>query len=152
METVSFTIGADGIDAAALVADIRAQVAAKAAEGHYRDERVTRAERYNLANLHHEADFLSFYLDCLRDAAQVDINDFEIVERRRRFGRPLIALKRAIWNLLKFYTYRLWSQQNEVNGLMVSAMETMENKYRENLRDLEERVQRLEQPGGRPNA
>lgn len=144
MDTTPFTIGADGIDTAALVAEIRAQVEEKATQGHYRDERVARAERYNLANLRHENEFLSFYLDCLRDATQVDINDFEIVERRR-FRRPIVALKRAIWNLLKFYTYRLWSQQNEVNGLIVTAVEAMESKYRETIQALESRVKRLEE-------
>ena len=42
----------------------------------------------------------------------------EIYERRARFTKPLVVLKRAIWKLLKFYTYRLWSQQNQVNGLL----------------------------------
>jgi cyclopropane fatty-acyl-phospholipid synthase-like methyltransferase len=144
MTTPSFTIGADGIDVAALVDTIRAEVEAKTAAGAYRDERVARAERYNLANLRHEADFLSFYLDCLRDAALVDINAFEIIERRTRFRRPLTALKRGIWTLLRFYTYRLWSQQNEVNGLIVTAVEAIESKYRDTLRDLEARVARLE--------
>jgi hypothetical protein len=145
MTTPSFTIGADGLDVAALVDDIRAEVAAKTAAGAYRDERVACAERYNLANLRNEADFLGFYLDCLRDAALVDINDFEIIERRARFRRPLTALKRGIWSLLRFYTYRLWSQQNEVNGLIVTAVEAMENKYRETIQSLEARVARLEQ-------
>ena len=67
-----------------------------------------------LQNLRDEEEFMEFYLGCLRDAVFVDINDFEIVERRQRFSRALVALKRSIWNLLKFYTYRLWSQQNLV--------------------------------------
>jgi hypothetical protein len=74
----------------------------------------------------------------------VDINDFEIVERRPVFGRLLVRLKRAIWKLLKFYTYRLWSQQNQVNGLLLAALEGLESSTQEKLRALEARLAELE--------
>ena len=139
-----FQIGADGIDAEALVAEIRRTVAEKAARGAYADADIARAERLNLQNLKDD-EFLALYLDCLREAVYVDIGDFEILERRKRFAPLLVRLKRAIWSLLKFYTYRLWSQQNEVNGLLLAAVEGIDQRYRDRLRDLETRVEQLEQ-------
>ena len=144
MKDEFFTIRADGVDAAQIVEEIRATVAEKRAAGLYNDPRIARAERSNLSNLRNNEEFLSFYLDCLKEAAFVDISDFEIVERRARFARPLIALKRAIWKLLKFYTYRLWSQQNQVNGLLLSAIENIESTYRERLAGLQEQVASLQ--------
>jgi len=137
-------IGAEGVNSAKIVEEIRAVVAEKRAKGLYSDPRIARAERSNLSNLRDDEDFLSFYLDCLKDAAFVDISDFEIVERRARFSRPLIALKRVIWKLLKFYTYRLWSQQNQVNGLLLSAIENIESTHREKLAELQARLSELE--------
>jgi len=142
-EKPMFEIGAGGVNAAAIVADIRATVADKMARGVYTDPRVARAERTNLINLRNEEHFLAFYLECLREAVFVDINDFEIYERRRNLGGLLIGLKRAIWKLLKFYTYRLWSQQNQVNGLLLSAIEGVEMKYRDRIKELEDQIAEL---------
>jgi len=139
-----FEIHAAGVDTAAIVAEIRATVADKMAKGVYTDTRVARAERTNLMNLNDEENFLTFYLECLRESVFVDINDFDILERRRTLGSLLVGLKRLIWKMLKFYTYRLWSQQNQVNGLLLSAVEGIENKYRDKIKELEAKVARLE--------
>jgi hypothetical protein len=137
-------IGAPGIDAAAIVEEIKAAVERRRAAGDYADPRVARAEKSNLTNLKNDDDFFDFYMCCLRQAFVVDINDFAIVERRARLGKPLVMLKTVIWKLLKFYTYRLWTQQNQVNGLMLSAIESSEQKSRERLAALETRIAQLE--------
>lgn len=144
MSEQALEIGADGVDTDAIVADIRRRVEENTARGVYADPAIARAERHNLANLKDDEDFFVFYLDCLRHAVYVDINDFEIVERRRRLAGPLVRLKRGIWSLLRFYTYRLWSQQNQVNGLLMSAVETLDGRYRERIETLEKRVAELE--------
>ena len=140
-----FEIGADGVDAEKIVSEIQRKVEEKREEGVYDDALIARAERSNLKNLKNDDQFLGFYLRCLRDAVFVDISDFEIRERRKRFRKPLIKMKKAIWGLLKFYTYRLWSQQNQVNGLLVTAIEGVDEKYDERIRKLEERVAELEE-------
>ena len=140
------------MDTAAIVAEIRATVAEKIRTGQYADARIARAERTNLQNLRNQEEFLDFYLECLRDAVFVDIGDFEIIERRARFSKLLIALKKSIWALLRFYTYRLWSQQNLVNGLLLSAVETAEQRNRERIRELEARLAALEQKAAPPAA
>ena len=107
--------------------------------------RVARAERANLLNFRDDEEFLAFYLNSLREAAVVDINDFEIRERRGGAVAPfLLKLKRTIWSLLKFYTYRMWSQQNSVNGLLVTGLESIHERYDEKIKRLEARVVELE--------
>lgn len=146
-----FKVHAPGVDTEQLVAEIRETVSKKMDEGVYADARVARAERTNLASLRDEDDFLDFYLRCLRDAVYVDINDFEIHERRRGLAPLLIGFKKGVWNLLRFYTYRLWSQQNQTNGLLVTAIESMDRKYAAKIRALEERIRELESGPGRNN-
>lgn len=140
-----FQIGAEGVDADKIVQDIEAAVNRKLEEGVYNDARVAQAERTNMANLKDHGDFLDFYMRCLGDAAYVDISDFEIRERRSGVvGKALIKLKKVIWSLLKFYTFRMWTQQNQVNGLFVTAIESLDEKYREQIEQLEARVKELE--------
>ncbi len=140
----SIEIGAPGFDVEQLMQDIEARVAAKAEQGVYADARIARAERTNLLNLKDDEEFLGFYLKCLREAAFVDINDFVIREKSSALAPALVALKKVIWKLLKFYTYRLWSQQNTINGLLVTGVETLDEKYREQIKRLEARVADLE--------
>ncbi len=140
-----FEVNAAGVDVNSLVAEIRATVDRKLAEGVYRDARIARAERTNLAGLRNDDEFFTYYLANLREAAFVDISDFEIRERRRGFAPMLVRFKKTLWGLLKFYTYRLWSQQNQVNGLLVTALECLDNKYQARIRALEQRIADLDQ-------
>ncbi len=88
--------------------------------------------------------FLAFYIEHLRENTFVDITDFDITERRTCFKKPLIGLKKAIWGLLRFYTYRLWTQQNQINGLLLAAIEGIHEQQNKKTRDLELRIKRLE--------
>jgi hypothetical protein len=140
-----FKIGADGVDAEKIVREIQAIVARKSEEGAYADAKIARAERANLANLRDDEEFLGYYLRSLREAAFVDINDFDIRERRETPMAPfLVKLKKTIWGMLKFYTYRLWSQQNTVNGLLVTGIESLDEKYAAKMKQLEARIAQLE--------
>jgi hypothetical protein len=143
-----FDIQTPGVDVEAIVRDIRETVEAKWETGVYTDARVARAERTNLVHLRNEDQFLGFYLKCLREAVFVDISDFEIRERRKYLAPLLVGFKKIVWKLLKFYTYRLWSQQNEVNGLLVTAIEGLDEKYAEKIHTLEQRIAELEKQGG----
>lgn len=144
-------MNAPGVDTAALVRDIRETVAKKMAEGVYQDARIARAERHNLANLSDSGEMLRFYLSCLRDTVHIDISDYTIKDRRRGIaGKMLVKFKTGIWKLLKFYTYRLWSQQNQVNGLMVTAMDSSFQNYEKHIARLEKRIAELEERLGPP--
>ena len=145
MTEPAFEIGATGLDTAKIVEEIQAAVARKAEEGTYADARIAKAERTNLVNLRNEKEFLEFYLKCLRDSVFVDISDFKIHERRRFFAPLLIGFKRTIWKLLKFYTYRLWSQQNQVNGLLVTALEGLDEQYGKKIAELERQIREIKE-------
>lgn len=138
------SIGAEGLDVEAIVAEIEQAVEARREQGEYNDSRIALAERHNLQNLKDDPAFLERYLECMRPLSHVDISDFEIVEKRKRFSGLLIKFKTAIWNLLRFYTFRLWSQQNQVNGILLSAIELTESKYKRRVDELEARLERLE--------
>lgn len=144
MTSEPFHIGAEGVDAEALVRDLREAVDQKVRDGLLPDPAVARAERHNLAYLRDQDSLMEYYMACLREAVYVDINDFEIRERRRFGARPLKALKTAIWKLLKFYTYRLWSQQNQANGLLVAAVDGVDQKLARKIADQETRIAALE--------
>lgn len=140
----AISIGADGIDVHALVERILDTVADKRAAGVYDDEVVARAERNNLLLLQDDAQFMEQYLACLRQIVPVDINDFDIIERRGALAPVLVRLKKAIWKLLKFYTYRLWSQQNQTNAVLLAAIEIMQRRHKAEISELNERVEALE--------
>jgi hypothetical protein len=139
-----FSIGAAGVDAEAIVTAIGARVAEKKARGDYDDLTAAMAERFNFDEIKDDDEFLPLYLQSLQQAIFVDIGDFEIIERRARLSTVLIKFKKTIWSLLKFYTYRLWSQQNQVNGLLLNTLESIESRDRNRTATLEKRVAELE--------
>lgn len=143
-ESSVIQIGAPGLDVNQIVSDIQAAVDQKIKDGVYQDARVARAEKTNLVNLRGSDDFITFYLTCLRDAVFIDISDFAIRERRRGLAPFLVAFKKVVWKLLKFYTYRLWSQQNQVNGMIITALEGMEEQTNRRIAELEKRIADLE--------
>ncbi len=145
-EDTPIEINAPGIDTTRIIEQLRQSIAEKIRKGLYSDPRVAHAERLNLRKLSADTDFLAFYLDCLRDAVTVDINDYDITEHRRPFTALWVRLKKAVWNLLKFYTYRLWSQQNQINSLLLSAVESLDSQYRGRLDAMEKQLKRTDTP------
>ena len=135
---------AEGVDAKQIVAELVAEVERKRAAGAYDDPRIARAERSNILLMKDGDEFVSRYLDCLRDLTQVDINDFEIREKRGgAIGKLLAKFKKAVWKLLKFYTFRMWSQQNQANALLLSALEAVANKQRREIEELKKEINEL---------
>ncbi len=143
--TTSIKIGAEGIDATKIVSEIQADVAEKRAAGVYDEARVARAEKNNLMTLKDDESFMQQYFLCLRQISQVDINDFEIVEKRGGIvGAVLVKVKKCVWGLLRFYTYRMWSQQNQINSLMLAALETVNDRHKREVDALKTRIEKLE--------
>ena len=146
------TIGADGHDGARLEADLRDRIARKARDGAYAGAAVPASGRIELPFRRRTQTSNAFFLRCLREAARVDICDFEIRERRARLAPLLVRLKRAVWSLLRFYTYRLWSQQNEVNSLLVTGIESVREECTARTESLEARIAAIEQNAAAPPA
>jgi len=138
------TVTTKGVDAAALVASIREAVEKKAAAGVYDDARIARAERTNLLALQGDEEFTEFFVHSLRQSVFVDIGDMEIHEKRRFCSGFFVKLKQTIWALLRFYTYRLWSQQNQTNGMLVTALEGLLERSKAREAELAKRIDELE--------
>jgi len=149
MNDKAVEICADGVDTDQLMAEILAAVESKKQAGAYNDPRIARAERMNLSNIKNDEQFIKLYMECLKDSVYVDINDFDIIEKRSSCAGLLVSFKKLIWKLLKFYTYRLWSQQNQVNGMLLGAFETIENRYSTRIKELETRLAKLEEKSSR---
>ncbi len=137
-------IGADGIDAEAIVQQIRTRADQRSTDGSVDMAVVARAERYNLANIKNDDELYTRFLGSLRMVATVDINDWEITDKHGRLAPFLVKFKKTIWSLLRFYTFRLWSQQNQVNGLLVGALEIFSVRTDERLEKMQKRIDELE--------
>ena len=138
------TISAPGMDTGPRIRAIYRTAEEKKESGVYKAAGLEDLESRSPLSFRNSESFLSFYLENLRENAFVDICDFEIIERRSRFKKPLVRLKRFIWAMLRFYTYRLWSQQNQINGLLLAAAEGIHEQQIEKINNLENRVRALE--------
>lgn len=96
-------------------------------------------DRYNLdglatkdiEQLQTEKDFLNYYLELIQHTCDINIGDFEIPSKGGIFGKPIAKLKRFIWIILRFYTYRLWSQQKEFNFQLVNTIMSLNKRMDE---------------------
>ena len=96
-------------------------------------------EKYNLDNLitkdiqeiHTEKDFLNYYLELIQHTCDINIGDFEIPSKGGIFGKPVAKFKRFVWVLLRFYTYRLFSQQKEFNFQLVNTIMSLNKRVDE---------------------
>ena len=144
-EHLNVSIGAEGMDVEALVREVQEEVSRKREAGVYSDARIGRAERHNLMYMADSEELLRFYLKCLKDGVHVDINDFTIEDKRTGAkGKLLVKFKTVIWKLLKFYTFRMWHQQNQINALLVTALESSYKQSEKRIAALEERIAELE--------
>ena len=141
-----FDIGSniENINAEDIVAQIQKKVEQNMEDGIYQDPFIAAAEKHRLINIKGIEDFTPYFMSCLKVSINIDINDFEIVEKRSKFRKILVKFKTLIWKSLKFYTYRMWSQQNYVNSLLLSALETVEQNHRIQIESLEKRIAELE--------
>ena len=137
-------IGADGLDVEEIVRQIRERADARRKSGEFDMDAIARAERFNLSNLTDDEEFFERYINCLGLVSNVDINDFEIVEHRARLAPFLKKFKKTIWSVLKFYTYHLWSQQNQVNNTFHAAFELITSHEKKQLKKLQDRIDELE--------
>lgn len=144
MTEQSIKIGADGIDVEDIVRQIRERADARRESGEFDQEELARAERFNLFAVKDDTDLFDRYIRCVGLMAVVNMNDFEIVEHRARFAPILKKFKKAIWSVLKFYTYRLWSQQNQINGLFTGAIDLVSQRDSEQLKKMQSRIDDLE--------
>ena len=137
-------IGTDGLNVEDIVRQIRERADARRNSGEFDMNAIARAERFNLSTLMDDDQFFERYVDCLGVIFNVNINDYEIVEHRSFLAPFLKRFKKAIWKILKFYTYHLWSQQNQVNQAFHSGLKLITDHEKGQIDKLQKRVDELE--------
>jgi hypothetical protein len=88
-----------------------------------------------------ERAFLERFCRLVRLHHGVRTADFDIPARR---GRAAVAIKRALWRLLRYQHDRIAFQQNAMNELLVEALEMQQALQRRETTELRDRLARVE--------
>ena len=107
-------------------------------------------DRYNLAGVtklevveaKSEEDFLNYYLKVMQKSYELDIGDFDIPSKGGILGKPGVWLKKIIWKLLKFYTWRMFTQQREFNLQVVNTLKCLNRKLDKQHREIMEQLKK----------
>ena len=139
-----FSIELDNIDVQEIIRTVKERVEKKRAAGVYDKYNLVGVTRLEVSQAKSEEDFLRYQLRALRKSWEIDIGDFDIPSKGGLLGRPAVWLKKIIWHLLKFYTFRLFMQQRDFNLQVVNALQSLDAK-------LEKLRQRLESASPSPD-
>jgi len=118
-------IGADGVDVAAVVEDVRRAVEEKRARGLYAERGLDKLPVLEIKELKDNSEVLRSVVSSMDKSAMLDIGDFLIVSKGGVLGRLEASVKKALWKMLRFYTYRMFTQQREFNLQVVAVLDAM---------------------------
>jgi len=138
-----FEIQTPGIDTEAIMATIRQRVEEKRHAGVYARYNIPEITAIEMDNLKSDEAYLDYYLRTIWRAADIDLGDFAIPCKTPGIGKAVVMLKKIIWQLLKFYTFRPFSQQKDFNAKMVSIVEGLNRKMDRRTAVLEDRIENL---------
>ncbi len=138
-----FKINTPEIDTEAIMANIRQRVEEKRHTGVYDRYNLSAIKAIEMDNLKSDEAYLDYYLRTIWRAADIDLGDFPIPCKTPVIGKPVVMLKKIIWQLLKFYTFRLFSQQKDFNAKIVSIVEGLNRKMDRRTAVLEDRIENL---------
>ena len=132
------------LDIEAVDREIHFQIKQRQELGVYEHYDLTKVTHLLLRDIRDPGEFFRQHLAAIVRSWAIDINDFEIIRKKEGIlGNLEILLKKVIWKLLKFYTYRLFSQQREHNFQISNTVTLMEKHYREKLGSLEKELSLL---------
>lgn len=81
------------------------------------------------------------HLKTIKRSWAIDINDFEIPLRKKGvLGFFEKTIKKIIWKLLKFYTFRLFSQLREYNLQVSNAIQSMDKSFDQRLNKINSQI------------
>ena len=124
----TFSMNIDGMDVEEIVRAVKQRVEKKRAAGLYNKYNLVGITRLEIAQAKSEEDFLRYHLKSLRKSWEIDIGDFEIPSKGGLLGRPAVWLKKLIWHLLRFYTFRMFMQQRDFNLQVVNTLQSLNAK------------------------
>ncbi len=139
----TFSIGAEGIDVQKIMGKIRKRVDEKKAAGVYDKYNLDDITRLEVSEAKSDEDFLRYYLKIIRRTYMLDIDDFDIPSKRGILGKPVVWLKKIIWHLMKFYTYRMFTQQREFNLQIVHTLAALNRKIDKNHKEILDELKKL---------
>ncbi len=152
MKEDTFEIKTPGVEVDAVMAGIRERIVERKRSGELGRYDLSSIRALELANPQSTETYLDYYLKNIWSSADVDLGDFPIERKKSLTGRPEVWLKKIIWKLLKFYTFRLFSQQKNFNARMAGIAVALNRKYQQRLDRLEAEVEELrrdrDQPAG----
>jgi hypothetical protein len=123
-----FSIELENVDVKEIVHAVKERVEKKKAAGVYDKYNLVGVTKLEVSQAKSEEDFLRYRLKALRKSWEIDIGDFEIPSKGGILGRPAVWLKRLLWFLLKFYTFRLFTQQRDFNLQVVHTLDALDRK------------------------
>ena len=135
-----FSIELDNIDVQEIVRRVKQRVEEKKAAGVYDKYNLVGVTRLEVSQAKSEEDFLRYQLRAMRKSWEIDIGDFEIPSKGGILGRPAVWLKKIIWHLLKFYTFRLFMQQRAFNLQVVNTLQSLDAKLEKLRQRLDETI------------
>lgn len=135
----AFSLQIDNMDVEEIVRAVKQRVEKKRAAGVYKKYNLVGITRLEIAQAKSEEDFLRYHLKSLRKSWEIDIGDFEIPSKGGLLGRPAVLLKKLIWHLLRFYTFRMFTQQRDFNLQVVNTLQSLNAK----MDKLSEQIQRV---------
>jgi hypothetical protein len=124
----AFSVSVENLDVEEIVRAVKERVEKKKAAGVYDRYNLVGVTKLEVSQAKSEEDFLRYHLKALRKSWEIDIGDFEIPSKGGLLGRPAVWLKKAIWFLLKFYTFRLFTQQRDFNLQVVNTLQALNAK------------------------
>ena len=123
-----FSIELDNVDVSEFVRAVRERVEKKKAAGASDKGNLVGITKLEVSQAKSEEDFLRYHLKALRKSWEIDIGDYEISSKGGIFGRPAVWLKKVLWFLLKFYTFRMFMQQRDFNLQVVNTLQALDTK------------------------
>ena len=141
-----FNIRSESVDVEQIMRQIRARIEAKRAAGVYDKYNLTGITKLEVSEAKSEEDFIRYSLKMLQRTHEIDIADFPIPNKGGPFGWFEVLVKRVLWYLLKFYTWRMWTQQREFNAQVVNTLRALNRKIDGLKRALEEEGHNKDRP------
>lgn len=123
-----FSIDLDDIDVGEILRAVKERVEKKKAVGVYDKYNLVGITKLEVSQAKSEEDFLRYRLKALLKSWEIDIGDFEIPSKGGILGRPAVWLKKLVWFLLKFYTFRMFTQQRDFNLQVVNTLQALDGK------------------------
>ena len=133
------------VDVKEIMDTIRKRVDEKKAAGVYDQYNLAGITKLEIAEVKSDEDFLNYYLKVMQKSYELDIGEFEIPSKGGLLGKPAVWLKKTIWFFLKFYTYRMFTQQREFNLQVVNTLKGLNRKIDKQHREIMEKIDQIRQ-------